>query len=123
MTEFMASRADAVDGRARLSSQFAAACIGVDGLVVEGNADGKTTEIGPFYLRESEKKLVGSITYQIVGNSEKTSPFNMDAAGDFTRNHTWIVYAYHSGGGYLQMSTLYVKNWNERNVNHDVYNW
>lgn len=95
----------------------------IDGLVVEGNADGKTTEIGPFYLRESEKKLVGSITYQIVGNSEKTSPFNMDAAGDFTRNHTWIVYAYHSGGGYLQMSTLYVKNWNERNVNHDVYNW
>lgn len=95
----------------------------IDDLVVEGNAAGKTTEIGPFYLRESDKKLVGSITYQIVGNSEKTSPFNMDAAGDFTRNHTWIVYAYHSGGGYLQMSTLYVKNWNERNVNHDVYNW
>lgn len=95
----------------------------IDDLVVEGNAAGKTTEIGPFYLRESDKKLVGSITYQIVGNIEKTSPFNMDAAGDFTRNHTWIVYAYHSGGGYLQMSTLYVKNWNERNVNHDVYNW
>ena len=81
------------------------------------------TKIGPFYLRESDKKLKGTITYQIDGNEEQTGTFEMDAAGDFRRNHTWIVYAYHAGGGFLQMEAIYVKEWTTKEKNHEVYNW
>ena len=81
------------------------------------------TKIGPFYLRESDKKLKGTITYQIDGNEEQTGTFEMDAAGDFRRNHTWIVYAYHAGGGFLQMEAIYVKEWTIKPKNHEVYNW
>ena len=84
---------------------------------------GLTTK-GPFYLRESDNRLTGKISYSI-GGEDKESTFQMDAAGDFRRNHTWIVYAYHAGGGFLQLSAIYVKGWNTTNnpKNHEVYNW
>jgi len=84
---------------------------------------GLTTK-GPFYLRESDNRLTGKISYSI-GGKDKESTFEMDAAGDFRRNHTWIVYAYHAGGGFLQMNAIYVKGWNTTNnpKNHEVYNW
>ena len=81
------------------------------------------TKIGPFYLRESDKKLSGTITYQLGDNAEQQGTFEMEAAGDFRRNHTWIVYAYHAGGGFLQMNAIYVKEWTTKEKNHEVYNW
>lgn len=81
------------------------------------------TKIGPFYLRESDKKLRGMITYQIGESGDQTGIFEMEAAGDFRRNHTWIVYAYHAGGGFLQMNAIYVKEWTTKEKNHEVYNW
>lgn len=83
---------------------------------------GLTTK-GPFYLRESDKKLKGMITYQIGESGDQTRIFEMDAAGDFRRNHTWIVYAYHAGGGFLQLETLYIKDWTTKEKSHEVYNW
>jgi hypothetical protein len=80
------------------------------------------TVVGPYYLRESDKRLSGTITYTI-GDTQKTGTFQMEKAGDFLRNHTWIVYGYHSGGGYLQMNTIYIKDWNNRTESHEVYNW
>ena len=82
------------------------------------------TKIGPFYLRESDKQLTGTITYQFEGKDEKTGNFQMYAAGDFRRNHTWIVYAYHVGGGFLQLETLFIKDWSTtKPKSHEVYNW
>lgn len=81
------------------------------------------TTKGPFYLRESDKKLRGMITYQIGGSADQTGIFEMDAAGDFRRNHTWIVYAYHAGGGFLQLETLYIKDWTTKEKSHEIYNW
>lgn len=83
---------------------------------------GLTTK-GPFYLRESDKKLRGMITYQIGESGDQTGIFEMEAAGDFRRNHTWIVYAYHAGGGFLQLETLYIKDWTTKEKSHEVYNW
>lgn len=79
-------------------------------------------EVGPFYLHESDKRLKGKITYTI-GSSNKEATFQMAAEGDFSRNHTWIVYAYHLGGGFLEMNTLYLKDWINKEVDHGVYNW
>jgi hypothetical protein len=83
----------------------------------------EVTEYGPIYLRESDKQLAGTITYTIDGGEEKTADFAMQQAGDFSRNHTWIVYAYYAGAGNLQVQSLYVKEWSTKEVNHQVYNW
>ena len=83
----------------------------------------EVTEYGPIYLRESDKQLAGTISYTIDGGEEKTADFAMQQAGDFSRNHTWIVYAYYAGAGNLQVQSLYVKEWSTKEVNHQVYNW
>ena len=83
----------------------------------------EVTVEGPVYLRESDKKLAGTITYTIDGGAEQTVDFAMQQAGDFSRNHTWIVYAYYAGTGKLQVESLYVKDWSTKEVNHNFYNW
>ena len=75
------------------------------------------------YLRESDKQLTGTITYTIGGGAEQTVDFAMQQAGDFSRNHTWIVYAYYAGSGNLQVQSLYVKDWSTKDIYHDLYNW
>ena len=85
--------------------------------------DAELTTVGPFYLRESDKQLQGTINYKIGENDPITVPFLMDQAGDFSRNHTWIVYGYLAGGGFLEMNTLYIKKWTTREIDHEVYNW
>ena len=86
----------------------------------------EVTVEGPIYLRESDKQLAGTITYTIGdgdNKEEKTANFAMQQAGDFSRNHTWIVYAYYAGNGNLQVQSLYVKDWSTKEMNHQVYNW
>jgi hypothetical protein len=83
----------------------------------------EVTVDGPVYLRESDKQLAGTITYQIGAAEPKTVDFAMQQAGDFKRNHTWIVYAYYAGAGKLQVESLYVKEWSTKEMNHQVYNW
>ena len=78
---------------------------------------------GPIYLRESDKQLAGTITYTIAGGEKQTAEFQMQQAGDFLRNHTWIVYAYYAGSGKLQVQTVYVKDWSTKEISHNVYNW
>ena len=83
----------------------------------------EVTVEGPIYLRESDKQLAGTITYKIGTAEPQTVDFAMQQAGDFSRNHTWIVYAYYAGSGNLQVQSLYVKDWSTKEMNHQVYNW
>ena len=78
---------------------------------------------GPIYLRESDKRLSGTISYTINGVEQEPVTFQMQQAGDFLRNHTWIVYAYYAGSGKLQVQTVYVKNWENRIINYEFFNW
>lgn len=78
---------------------------------------------GPIYLRESDKQLAGTITYQIGEGADQIVDFQMQQAGDFLRNHTWIIYAYYAGSGKLQVQSLYVKDWTTKEMNHTTYNW
>lgn len=94
--------------------------------LINDAANKETPEVtiyGPIYLRESDKQLAGTITYTIGGGAEQTVPFAMQQAGDFSRNHTWIVYAYYGGSGNLQVQSIYVKDWSTKELNHQVYNW
>ena len=82
------------------------------------------TQVGPFYLRESGKKLTGTITFQKDDDTSeaKTILFEMHNAGDFSRNHTWIVYAYYSVSGLVAV-TVVVKDWIDSSWSHELYNW
>ena len=85
--------------------------------------DANLTVRGPIYLRESDKQLSGTISYTIAGVAQEPVTFQMHQAGDFTRNHTWIVYAYYAGSGGLQVQSLYVKDWSGKEITHSFYNW
>lgn len=95
----------------------------INTLINTTETEEKWMEVGPFYLRESDKQLSGTISYKIGNEVQPDGVFTMDAAGDFSRNHTWIIYAYHLGGGFLEMNTLYIKDWTTRTKDYEVYNW
>ena len=78
-----------------------------ENLVDEGVSTSKLAQLGPFYLRETNRRLSGTIRYRVKQANgswqQKNVTFNMASAGDFVRNHTWTVYVYFLGG------KLYVK--------------
>lgn len=96
-----------------------------EALIVKGITDGDLNDLGTYYLRESDKNVTGTITY----DTDKTVTFKLvtpDAnfvPGDFGRNHTWIVYAYFSSDR-LNVITVKVKEWQTLTpTTHEVYNW
>ena len=91
-------------------------------LIASGVESNVLKQLGPFYLRESDKQLKGVITYQKGEEDAKTANFEMKTIGDFSRNHTWTVYAYYSKSGLVAV-TVVLKDWNENTGSHDVYNW
>ncbi|MBQ4389427.1 MAG: hypothetical protein II824_05595 [Bacteroidales bacterium] len=94
-----------------------------ENLIADGISRGRLTDLGTFYLRESDKALTGTVYYTITkkgqnGNpdvvEEKTLPFSMAAPGDFARNHTWTVYGYFISNRTLQMAVS-VLPWDKNN--------
>lgn len=84
------------------------------------------SEVRRFYLRESDKQLRGTISYTAGsgGNATpKSADFVMNAAGDFTRNHTWIVYGYFLGSGELILNAVALKDWEDNPESDNIYNW
>ena len=52
------------------------------------------SQVGPIYLRETDKTISGKIYYRVDPEGEELSAnFSMMAGDVFSRNHTWIVYA------------------------------
>ena len=59
---------------------------------------GDISEVFLAYLRESDAQLTGRIGYHIGNSATQYVEFTMESAGDFIRNHVWVVYAYFIGG-------------------------
>ncbi len=82
------------------------------------------SQAGPYYLRESGKQLRGTISYTIEGvATTQSASFEMKTLGDFLRNHSWIVYAYYEGLSGMQVVSVDVTPWVNKNESHEVYNW
>lgn len=89
------------------------------------------SQLGLFYFRESDKPLTGKIHYEIRNGTEvegKDADFSMREknAGDFSRNHTWIVYGYFAGSDNLEVVSVKINPWVDLKVDdedHEVYNW
>lgn len=79
------------------------------------------TQVGSYYLRESDRKMAGTISYQEAGEAMQAS-FRM-VESDFKRNHSWIVYAYYEGLSGMKVQTVDVTPWEEKDATHEVYNW
>ena len=98
-----------------------------EGLTTQtGQTNPDLSELGRFYFRESDKQLKGTISYTLgSGESaqQKSAEFSMASSGDFTRNHTWIVYGYFLGSGELVLNVVCVKNWTEDNDDGKLHNW
>lgn len=97
-----------------------------ESLIETGITNGDLTRVGTYYLRESDKNITGTITYD--GNKSTTfhlvPPEETFVEGDFGRNHTWIVYAYFSSWSKLNVITVQVKAWDTQgSTTHKVYNW
>lgn len=74
-------------------------------LLDQAREDGKLTDLGYVYLRESDKRIFGRVDYTINGK-DRSREFAMSAPGDFARNHTWTLFAYFMSGRNLQISLV-----------------
>ena len=98
-------------------------------LIADGITAGDLNDLGTYYLHESDLQVEGTITYQLDDDPEKSATFKIGKQleflpGDFGRNHTWIVYAYFNYAKGLEVVTVKVNDWEERDPEtHDVYNW
>ena len=84
------------------------------------------SEVRRFYLRESDKQMMGTISYTSGSGenaTQKSADFVMNAPGDFTRNHTWIVYGYFLGSGELILNAVALKDWEDNPESDNIYNW
>lgn len=94
-------------------------------LIAGGVTNGDLIDLGTYYLRESDQQIIGTITY----DGDRTATFSLRDAGDFGRNHTWIVYAYFKYGMGLNVLTVKVNDWQSIDDplsdpdSHEVYNW
>lgn len=95
-----------------------------EAIVENGVMAGLLTQAGPYYMRESDRRLEGTISYSVNGKTRQAT-FQMARPGDFTRNHTWVVYGYFmsSDSGDLQLNSVFVKDWINVNRNHEFFNW
>lgn len=87
-------------------------------LMDEAITANKISDLGTFYMRESDKALTGTVYYSITKTGEETQykhmPFTMDAPGDFARNHTWTLYGYFISNRTLQLG-ISVLPWDKNN--------
>ena len=90
-------------------------------LINSGVAASELSQVGPFYFRETDKQLSGTISYKI-GNEDRTKTFSIETPLGFTRNHSWIVYAYYGSDG-LDVLTVFAKKWTTASTDHSVHNW
>ena len=84
-------------------------------LIDNGVSEEKLTQAGPYYFKESDKKISGMITYKVGNALPQNIPFYMsveDINKRFVRNHSWIVYAYYNGSSGEPIITVWVDtNW------------
>ena len=101
----------------------------------EGETKPRLTE-QRLYLRESDKRLSGTIKYKVKGKDdadygdELSTTFSMVAPEApavwqpfFSRNHTWTVYAYLAWAK-MNIVAIHINKWETAEpANYTVYNW
>ena len=94
-----------------------------ENLMAQGLDDGQLSQAGPYYFKETDRKISGTLTYQVDGGPSSTATFSMsaeDVNNSFARNHSWIVYAYYAGNkdSGLIVSLTLAQDWQKGSYNY-----
>ena len=89
----------------------------------KGVSEDKLSESSVF-LRPTDKLLKGKIYYRVGTDvSQRSARFEMSAKGDFSRNHTWIIYGFFRANQ-LEVETVDITPWEDTgSEEREVYNW
>lgn len=86
-----------------------------ENLIDNGVANSQLTQAGPYYFKETDKQVSGTITYRVGSANAQSVSFYMTADNinkRFVRNHSWIVYAYYNGPAGEPIISVWVDtNW------------
>ena len=81
-------------------------------------AVGASSQAGPIYLRETDKRISGTIVYN-TGEEDKTATFFMPSGDVFSRNHSWILYAYFAEATRTLQLKIVVLPWDKNSYDMD----
>ena len=79
---------------------------------------GASSQVGPIYIRETDKVISGSICYN-TGEEDITASFSMPADNVLCRNRSWILYAYFSETTRTLQFKIVVLPWDRSDFNID----
>lgn len=79
---------------------------------------GASSQVGPIYLRETDKRISGTIVYD-VGEGDQTVTFSMPTDDVLTRNHSWILYAYFAQATRTLQLKIVVLPWDKSTYDFD----
>ena len=77
-----------------------------------------SSQIGPIYIRETDKRISGTIVYN-TGEEDQTATFSMPAGDVLSRNHSWILYAYFSEATRTLQCKIVVLPWDKTTYDDD----
>ncbi|MBP5721667.1 MAG: hypothetical protein J6W82_11485 [Bacteroidales bacterium] len=87
-----------------------------------GAAVAASSQLGPIYIRETDKLISGTIVYN-VGEGDVEATFSMPSDDALTRNHSWILYAYFSETTKTLQFKIVVLPWDKTTYDFDFKNW
>ena len=77
-----------------------------------------SSQCGPIYIRETDKLISGTITYN-TGGDDVSATFTMPSDDVLSRNHSWILYAYFSEFTRTLQLKIVVLPWDKYTYNVD----
>ncbi len=81
-------------------------------------AVGASSQVGPIYIRETDRIISGTILYD-VGQGEETATFSMPSDDVLSRNHSWILYAYFAEATRTLQLKIVVLPWDKTTYDFD----
>lgn len=78
-----------------------------------------SSQIGPIYIRETDKLISGTIVYNVGEENDRSATFSMPGGNVLTRNHSWILYAYFAEDTRTLQLQIVVLPWDKTSYDMD----
>ena len=83
-----------------------------------------SSQLAPIYIRETDKRISGTIVYNVGEDEDVTATFYMPEDDKLTRNHSWILYAYFAETTKTLQFQIVVLPWDKSTYNDcDFKDW
>lgn len=78
-----------------------------------------SSQIGPIYIRETDKRISGTIVYNVGEENDRSATFFMPTDNVLARNHSWILYAYFAEDTRTLQFKIVVLPWDKTSYDMD----